>query len=394
MGRVHKDLRNLYLYTLNVLCVYAVVTHAANVVDPLTDYFYHSDQIVFYKDAVRLSKSNASIFHESFDNLLYVEYPGFALLTGIFSETASFFGVQNLMLFLKVNTICIAAMIPVYMVRISQKMNFDFSKTDIILFIIASHFLVQSVVYTRDIYTTFMFTVFAHNWLQEYKFRRYIFMVIIASMCLFFRLEQGLVLLVLLLIKLQELTKIDVVLKVLLASLSLCLLYLSGLVGDLVELSTILFDGFDSYTRSINGNSSLVLRLKDMIFPFNILSLFFYSQFMPLPVTLYVRNDLTQLHTLFTPFLWVYMWHVNLLSIKKISMRNPLDKLFLIFLGAVLFSSFIEPNVRRSFAMYPILYLYYIKQKGTINIHNKTSYLFSSILLVVALNIFAFVYLN
>ena len=70
----------IYSVVFLIFMTYLGLTHFVNINDPLTDYFYHNDQIVFYKDSIRIGLLDWNEFIDgSLLNLRYSEYPLFSL---------------------------------------------------------------------------------------------------------------------------------------------------------------------------------------------------------------------------------------------------------------------------------------------------------------------------
>ena len=66
---------------------YLGLTHFVNINDPLTDYFYHNDQFVFYKDSIRIGLLDWNeLIDGSLLNPRYGKYPLFALFIGLLSK--------------------------------------------------------------------------------------------------------------------------------------------------------------------------------------------------------------------------------------------------------------------------------------------------------------------
>ena len=114
---------------------------------------------------------------------------------------------------------------------------------------------------------------------------------------------------------------------------------------------------------------------------------------MPFPIFQWAIDDLTLFPSIITPFYWIYILGVSICSLFKNRRKYTLLDLLLIasFL-CISLSSYIEPNVRRNFAVYPIIFLHYLVVKNNINIRYKNYIFIFTLLFVLAINIFAYSY--
>ena len=115
---------------------------------------------------------------------------------------------------------------------------------------------------------------------------------------------------------------------------------------------------------------------------------------MPFPIFQWTTDNLTLLPSIITPFYWVYVLGISICSLFKNRRKyTVLDLLLIASFLCITLSSYIEPNVRRNFAVYPIIFLHYLVVKNNLSTRYKNYILIFTFLFVFAINIFAYSYL-
>ena len=139
--------------------------------------------------------------------------------------------------------------------------------------------------------------------------------------------------------------------------------------------------------------NSLYLKMAGLPFPFNFVFSFFYTAITPLPIFSWVSEDFTLFPSIIIPFYWMYVLGVSICSLFK----NPrkytiLDLMLLASFLCISLSSFVEPNVRRNFAVYPIIFLHYLAVKNNLSVRYKNYIFIFTLLFVTAINVIAYGY--
>ena len=204
----------IYNVVFIIFMSYLGLTHFVNINDPLTDYFYHNDQFVFYKDSIRIGLLDWNEFIKgSLLNPRYGEYPLFALFIGLLSKLGSFLQVKDLLLFFKMSVVLLGSLIPSTISSILNLLNIRFKISSFIYFSVLSYILIQSVVFTRDLSVGFFYTLFAYLILAPKIKWRILKLIIVMFIITGLRIEYGLFSLVFLLIFLRSKYRINKNLK-------------------------------------------------------------------------------------------------------------------------------------------------------------------------------------
>tara|TARA_B100001027_G_C16224473_1_gene311469 strand:- start:443 stop:943 length:501 start_codon:yes stop_codon:yes gene_type:complete len=163
-----------------------------------------------------------------------------------------------------------------------------------------------------------------------------------------------------------------------------------------VDTFIVLKEYYIDYTGSTTTSSnSLFLKLANLPFPFNFLFSFFYTALMPLPIfsLVILEDDLTLLPSIINPFYWIFVLGVSIFSLFKNRKKYTfLDLLLISSFLCICLSSYVEPNVRRNFAVYPIIFLHYLVVKNNLSIRYRKSIFIFSLLFVISINLFVYSY--
>lgn len=381
----------IYCVVFIIFMSYLGLTHFVNINDPLTDYFYHNDQIVFYKDSIYFGLLD---WNELIDESILMEYPLFTLSIGLLYKLGSFLQVKDLLLFFKMSVVLLGSLIPSTISSILNLLNIRFKISSFIYFSLLSYILIQSVVFTRDLSVAFFYTFFVYLILAPKIKWRFFKLIIVMLVITGLRFQYGLFSGLFLLIYLTSKYRTNKIFKYFI----IFILAFAAFYFKVFEFYIdIFFEGLEyylEYTASIStGSNSLFLKMADLPFPFNFLFSFLYTVIMPFPIFQWAIDDLTLFPSIITPFYWIYILGVSICSLFKNRRKYTLLDLLLIasFL-CISLSSYIEPNVRRNFAVYPIIFLHYLVVKNNINIRYKNYIFIFTLLFVLAINIFAYSY--
>lgn len=387
---------NIFNIVFLIFMSYLGITHFVNINDPLVDYFFHNDQIVFYEDALRIGSLEWSqIIDGSIFNLRYSEYPLFSLLIGLLYKFGNFINVTDLLLFFKMSVVLLASLIPAMIASISNLLNVKYKTSSFIIFSLFSYILIQSVIFTRDLHVAFFFTLLTYLILVPRTKNRVIKLLFLIIFITGLRIENGLFSFVFLLahfICQYRVNKYFIYFTLLIAVLAAIYFGAYEFVTDIfVSTSDVM-----SHLTSINAtnSNSLYLKLAAVPFPLDLIFKFCYTLLMPFPLYIWVAEDITLLLSIITPFYWIFILSISMSSFfVKQRTYNVLTLLFIACLLFLMLSSYVEPTVRRNFAMYPIIFLYYLSVKNNFSSKFiKANYYLCSVF-IVSLNLLAFAYI-
>ena len=382
----------IYNIVFIIFMSYLVLTHFVNINDPLTDYFYHNDQIVFYKESIR---NGVLDWNELIDRSTRSEYPLFALFTGSLYKLGSFLQVTDLLLFFKMSVVLLGSLIPSTISSILNLLNIRFKISTFIYFSVFSYILIQSVVFTRDLSVAFFYTLLAYLIFAPKIKWRIVKLIIVMLVISGLRIQYGLYSLLFLLIFLTSKERNNKNFKYFI----IFTLVFAAYYFKVFEFGMAIFSEglkhYSGYIESVSTNpGSLYLKIAGLPFPFNLLFSLFYTVMMPLPILQWASDDLTLFPSIITPFYWMYVLGVSVCSLFK-NRRDytVLDLMLIASLLCISLSSFIEPNVRRNFAVYPVIFLHYLVVKNNLSTRYRNYIFIFTLLLVSAINIIAYGYL-
>ena len=284
---------NIYCIVFMIFMSYLGLTHFVNINDPLTDYFYHNDQIVFYKDSIRFGLLD---WDELINESMLSEYPLFALFIGLLYKLGSFLQVKDLLLFFKMSVVLLGSLIPSTISSILNLLNIRFKISSFIYFSVLSYILIQSVVFTRDLSVAFFYTFFIYLILAPKIKWRFLKLIIVMLVITGLRFQYGLFSLLFLLIYLTSKHRTNKYFKY---SIIFILAFAAFYFKVFEFYIDIFFEGLEyylEYTASTTTSSnSLFLRMADLPFPLNFLFSFLYTVIMPYPIFQWTTDDLTLL---------------------------------------------------------------------------------------------------
>jgi hypothetical protein len=393
-----SDSKVISIYTLVYLIFmsYLCLTHFINVNDPLVDYFYHNDQIVFYEDALSIGTLKWSeIIDGSILNLRYSEYPLFALFIGLLYKFGSFINVTDILLFFKMSVVLFASLIPAMIASMMNFLKLKYNSSTIIIFSFFSYILIQSVVFTRDLHVAFFYILLTYLILVPTTKIRIIKILFVIILIIGLRIEQGLfsfLFLFIFFISQDNFSKYFKFFTIFILLSSAFYFKVYDLITDIfIEASDIFKDQTTSNATNLN---SLYLKFIDLPIPFNLIFVFIYTIIMPYPLFIWVKDDITLLPSIMTPFYWLFILIISIISLfGKLKKFNILDLFFMACLLSIILSSFIEANVRRNFAVYPIIFLYYLSVNNNFSLKFKKNVFYFCIIFIGLINIFAYSYI-
>lgn len=331
--------------------------------NPFRDFFINTDQIYFYEHPFYLKNHPIKeIFKISFTDFQYSELPLIIFYYSLLMKWAQALGVTDLLLFLKVNSAFIGSLIPIFLYKIIRVFNAQGNiYRPILAFAIFSPLLYLSCQIMRDVHIALLYTIGVYLVVNDKIRFRLFYLLIIFILVYYLRVENGLFFI--LFIALQQydnFKKFDTIGKI---------LVLGGLLA-LFILAIIPALGIFTQTQERYGDRSLELasvgslgaKLLGLPFPINYLGMTAFGQIQPFPIWLPLddRTAYAYLRILecFQPIYWLPIIGGVLIGCYRY--RRYIDPKWLMLVGiAVLYLIAIsasEANVRRLFAVYPLLF--------------------------------------
>lgn len=392
-----NDGSKVFNFVFFVFSLFLLITHYYFIRNPFVDYFFHNDQIVFYQcatDVGRLDWSN--IVDGSLLNPLYGLFPLVSLIYGTLYKFAMYFGVIDIYLFLKMVIVLMSTLIP--SIIYSTLISIGYTKScvkDVVLFSLLSFLFVTSNVLTRDIFVALNYTIIAYLFLKPKCRLRYLKMVILVAIAFGFRPENGAFAILFILARLivVEMKNLNFFKLMIVFCFLIFLSYITYVIIDNFHL----LDKNVSQNQYIDSglkDDSMFGTLKQLPFPINFLSIFFYVQLMPFPLSIFIEWDYSGWFTvssILTPFYWIYIWIISLYAMYNQKNRMTLlNGIFYVSLLYIIIVDFLEPSVRRGFAAYPIVFIYYMVNKDAISMYFKKNIFTTTFILVAFLNLIAY----
>lgn len=384
----------VYKIVFMVFMSYMFLTHSVNITDPLEDYFFHNDQLVFYGDAERISAFNWNeIPKASIYNLRYSEYPFFSLLIGSFFKISTLLHIKDKLLALKMGIVVLASLIPPIIGIILSIIHKEWRANSLIRFSVLGYIIVQSSVFSRDLPVAFFYSLLAYLLIYPSLRFRVLKMLLICLVTTGFRIEHGIYALALPLVFIWQ--ESGTIKKIVFSISCVAIFYYYDLAGASINLFLEAISVFHEHTASSSTNiDSLYLRFAALPFPLNILFGFVYTSIMPFPLFSWVSEDYTLILSVINPFYWSFIILMSFWAfVSKKETKYFVKVLFIFSIMFIALSSYIEPTVRRNFAVYPLIFLYFMSTKEGWTRDAKISGLVYSTATVLTINLFAYMYI-
>ena len=362
------------------------------------DYFNHSDASgSFYHTAV------LDAGPKSWDNLLantllfsfYSDYPLFSLMINALHLFGIDIGVsdENMRMFLRMPNLFFAAGLLVIMARYFNEIGKSSKQTihDCTIFGIFTYLFLTSVVFTRDLHVAFFYTLTGYYCLSPAKHRLiYLKFFLIALICFGLRPENGMFAMIFPVYYYFKNTPLNA--KMIIGGL--CALVIFIYIGALDTFVTA-HEGFNEHTKSVAGGGLYSL-FNSLPFPLSSVFNIVYSFIMPFPLTMYIVDPhigIFGLPSVVMPFINVIMVGCLVFFISRHRKDYRVLWFFILTVLFIAMTTTIEPNVRRTFAMIPALYMIFIEIKPFIPRRRYKQIVNNSILFLITLNIPAIIYL-
>ena len=359
---INKEVFDLYLFSFFMYSSLVLLTHIELIQNPFEDYFIHNDaSLSFYFGimAYAIPEEWNNLLDSSFFNPAFADYPLASLLFATIGKIGQEFDIVNIRLFLRMQIPTFGAMI----IAVISDIFFKFSlKKDLLYklvlpFSICSFIFISSAIFSRDIHVTFIYTLFGYYLLQPNK-NNLILLVILAIIATGLRPVNGIILIlpILLYINKDKGKKLSpIIFTFLIVAIIL-------LVGDgMFDYGIRKLNYYQETTSAANvgGIFELVNRLP---FPINNICICIYMLLMPLPIYMYLAPSIegTSFLTLpfvLSPYLMALVFVSCIYFVSKKHSNHYIKKYILCTLLLFFLIIYAAPDIRRAFAVIPMLYM-------------------------------------
>ena len=340
-----------------------------------TDYFIHNDASdAFFPHAMKFGADNKdNLIETTLLNPFFYDYPLVAFINCGLARIANTLHVENIRFFLRIYIFMISAIIPAIITTLllEYKVNKKFIIKNVCIFGLVSYLYVTSTVFTRDIHVCLFYTLIFYILLQPSPHNVIFKFIILFLLCLGARPENGIYSIVFFLsyYLINKKNNINISFFVLLFLVAIVLMYGLRDVFDEAVDTAIRYQHSTSH-KSV-GTFSAIYTLP---FPLNVIGVSIYMILMPLPIDAYIVGNGKSFLTLpfvLSPYLMLVVFSS---SVWYIINRFKTEKKYSIALIVAILTffvvSYLSPDIRRSFAVVPGLYM------GYCLIRNKVSVIF------------------
>lgn len=357
---------NIYGLFYGIYGVLAVLSQIELIHDPFTDYFIHNDACDSFFSQVVSQRSELrwdNLVEGTLLNPRFSDYPLPMFVFAILSKITNGLDLYNLRFFLRIHIFMMSAIIPALLADLQFRhdiLNRKVIKRTII-FGIVSYLYITSTVFTRDIYVCFFYTWIFYEILHPKQTKMPLKFIVLFLLCFGSRPENGLFSLVFI-FSYYIYNKRDKVNP----SVLVVGLLMVGFVFN--YLHDALFEAVDTVSRyqtaNLHNNSGgLWGKVNALPFPLNYLGMGSYLILMPLPFDMYILgkgNSFLTMPYILSPYLMALIFGVTLWYVFNNHKKNKKYALFIIVaIISFLFISQASPDIRRSFAVIPGLYMLY-----------------------------------
>lgn len=349
----------VFNYFFFIYGLYLLATHSAFIINPKTDYFLHNDTVgSFYKGTLyTVDKSWSSIFISFFTGRFFSDYPFAQLLFTSLAKISIYFQIEDLRLFLRIQGLWFSCGIISIMAQFFKEYGCSSKEIykNIFIFGLGSYLILTSSVFTRDVHVAFAYTLLSYLYFKkdvQYVYFKFVLVILLAYG---FRPQNGLFALCFPFCYFMK-DKINNPLAIIGC---VCIVLSAVIAFDVVDVFIKTSTSYRVHT-TLETQGGLFSILNSLPFPINALSITVYTLLLPTPFFMYIASPnigWLGVLSIFMPFITYYTLSILFLSMKG-DKETYLYKLFLCF--AVLYlmiTSFLEPSIRRVFAMLPSLYM-------------------------------------
>lgn len=393
----------IYNWGILIYGLYMLLSHASCISNPTETFFIHNDAYGgFFTNTVLQFKDMS---WNSIGDVLFVssycnEYPGSGVWFVALAKLADYIGVINLRFFLRMQSFlfgsCIIGMIGdlLFLYGYNKKNVYK----SVFGFALFSYLIFSAVIFTRDIHVAFFYTCIGYIYLKPHCKNRILLLFIFALLSALPRPENGLFALLFPVVYLyvNSHTKYRSYALAFGVAIAASILLYDTFISQLDQI-----EYYHNRTIDVEKKNGLFMIFNNLPFPFNTTFVVVYSMIHPLPFDSYVYQGAENgggwvaAPSIITPFYWSYFFIISvLLILKKRCMNSKAYFLLLTCLFYIFLTEFIDPNVRRTFAIYPTIFMVCILYGGLIAHKNRNNikYYWWPILLLI--NIFSIMYLR
>lgn len=361
-----ENVYNIYGFFYGIYGLLAVWSHVELIHDPFTDYFIHNDACDSFFSQVVSECSNLrwdNLLEGTLFNPYFGDYPLPMMVFAFFVKLADGLDPYLLRFFLRIHIFMMSALLPTLLADLQYKHSFSnnivLKRT--IIFGLISYLYITSTVFTRDIYVCFFYSWMFYEILQPIQTKMPLKFIILFLLSYGSRPENGLFSLLFVFTyyifnKREKINPYGVWVGVIMV----------GFVFN--YLHDAFLEAVDTVNRYQIGNlhnnsGGLFGMVNSMPFPFNYIGIGIYLLLMPLPFDVYLvgkGNSWFTLPYLLSPYLMALIFGASLWYAIRYQERSRNLTLFIYtIIASFLFISQASPDIRRSFAVIPSLYMIY-----------------------------------
>ena len=334
--------------------------------DPYYAYYIHIDAALsFYTTTIdqMLGLRWSDLLKGSILNPFFADYPLASLLFGFIAKLGALFGVADLRLLLRCHVFVFAAIIPALIVNIQILRGIDGrpAMKQALIFSICSYLFITSAIFSRDLHVTFGYALVGYvALLPSCKFRM-LKMLLACIITIGFRPVSGVLAFVFVFGYYASKNKAT---RFLLIPAVMVLTFIFFRTNEFVE------EGLDRIGRYGNAaelqTGGVFGVIYGLPFPLNQMGMIVYMLLMPIPITKYIYIDggggsFLTFPFLLSPFLMSFTFICSLwLIFNKSKMKNVDWLIMLSSFFAFVVTVFGSPDLRRSFASIPVLYMIFV----------------------------------
>lgn len=374
-NRNDDKLRSLYTVFFGFYGIYMVTVHFLQISNWETDFYFHNDELYFFNQTIDMTLSLPwdKVIQGTFLNSYFSEYPGAQLLYTVIAKIGKEVGVINLRFLLASFISFVSSLIVAFIYIITSLFYKNIKLKYFFAFGCLSYLMTSCCIFTRDVLAIFVFTLIGYVTLKPDLYLRGLFFLVLVFVASIIRWENGMFSLLFPAIfyanKYLNLNNKSVL--IISSSLGIILLFvfLSTQIGEISSEVVTWRQG----TMSNTSKGGLFQTIYSLPFPLGTFCIIVFQILMPIPFVSYIVDDYNTkvswllLPSLATPFLNALMFYCGIkIFFKHRAFLRLFDFVFLLCLTYVFVTEWVEPNVRRTFAVFPLIYCYFIVNRDTL----------------------------
>ena len=354
-----RFISNIFNLFFCIYGLYLLLTQIVFINGIQDGYFFHIDasKSFFYQTELYIDGASWSNLLQHC-MLIYPDYPFAQVIFSVWWLIGEQIGVDlsQVRFFLRIQDLFFGPFILSIIALYLRENNFD--KVQILrlclLFGLFSYLLITSVIFSRDLHVAFFYTLLGYYSLsnEKHKFIYLKFFVLILLVA-GFRIENGLFAICFPLYYYYRYRKFTQ-----LTYLTIFLVAVVFILSGGLTLFLNMRDAFNEHTVSLGDG--LYNKFNSLPFPLNMFFNSIYSYISPFPFIQYIADPnagLFAITSIVSPFLRVVMLLTVAIFIKRNHTDFTTKLMFAIIIVYICSCSLIEPNLRRTFAIVPILFM-------------------------------------